>query len=438
MKEQRCHHMWIVFLEISPSFSDAFSAAHELGANVLHLSAHKSPNFAPGQIGPTKTVHVERWDIQQVQEIIRREIGMNESIASWTLLERLAPLAAKLNEAFQPRGHWPSDQSFWITKNKLLMRKRLEVTNLNPKYSVIERGSQLDHPLPGVPAVLKPFEGHSSIGVELLDAEATPHDFMDAANRSFSVLESLASAMTGDRPQYVASPTQALLVEEYVSGLEYSVEVFMTNSRPVVIGICGKSPMTAPYFEEVSYLMPANIEPETKTRLSTAAIEAVTSLGLNTGMAHVELKDGPDGPKILDIGLRLGGSGLTHDLVQTAYGINLVKAVLGELIGTPVDDYLIPTKHDTALLYLMQVGSGGTVAELPIPGHTPSLPPPIRFAHFVKVGDTLTAYPAYSGTPGFVLFSIHGQDSSSMIRANQVIDLCIRDLKFDYQNSAGI
>ncbi len=430
--------MWIAFLEVSPSFSDAFDAAYELGAKVLHLSSNKSPNFPNGQSRPTKVAYVQNWEIDTVQDIIRREIGDHQSIATWTLLERLAPLAAKLNVVFHSKGNWPSDKSFWSTKNKFLMRKALDETGLNPNYSVIEQRGLIEHPFPGIAAVVKPFEGHSSIGVELLETSATNQDFVDAANRSFSVLESLASAMTGDRPDYVGIPTQALLVEEFICGLEYSVEVFVTNRSVQVIGICGKSPMKAPYFEEVSYLMPANLESESEARIANAAIRAVSTLGVTTGMAHVELKDGPDGPKILDIGLRLGGSGLTHDLVQTAFGINMVKAVLGELIGVPVRDLLTPSKHDTALLYLMQVGSGGTIEAMPDPTKSESLPTPIRFAHFAKVGDTLSAYPAYSGTPGFVLFSLPGQGRSSLTRAYEVIEACIRNLKFDYRNSIGI
>jgi hypothetical protein len=423
--------MWIVCLDISPSFTDAFAAAENLRAKILLISGSAIPDSNAWPDGLTKVDVPHSWQLTDVLGTIRSAIDPFESIVVWALKDRLVPLAASLNQILGSTGRWPSQRAIWSTKNKLLMRQDLAGTGLNPRYSVI-RGEDTPHPFPNKAVVLKPLEGYASIGVELLEAGASAVDFAASARRSFSVLQSIADGITGDRPHYVPSTRDVLLVEEFIGGLEYSVEVFVAGGKPHVMGICGKSPMVPPYFEEISYMMPAAIDTATQERLTVAALLAVTVLGVTSGMAHVEIKDGENGPKILDVGLRLGGSGLTHDLVKVSSGINLVHAVLAELLAQPSEHLLRANTSDTALLYLLQVASGGTVQDVPSTDTVSSLPRPVMFEALIKTGDRLTPYPAYSGTPGFALFSVPGQGNSATAKAREIVRLCQEGLKIAY------
>jgi hypothetical protein len=423
--------MWIVFLDISLSFSDAYKAAKNLGAKVLVISVRPVPDADSWPDGLTKVEVPQSWQLTDVLATIRSVIDPDETVVVWALKDRLVPLAACLNHLLGSKGRWPSQRSIWSTKNKLLMRQELDRTGLNPPYAVI-RGESPPHPFPSKAVVLKPLEGYASIGVELLEARASQGEFEAAAKRSFSVLESIAESITGDRPNYVPATRDVLLVEEFIGGLEYSVEVLVAGGKPHIMGICGKSPMVPPYFEEVSYMMPASIDMATKERLTAAALQAVTALGVTTGMAHVEIKDGEDGPKILDVGLRLGGSGLTHDLVKASSGVNLVHAVLTELLAQPSEHLLRANTYDTALLYLLQVATGGTVHDVPAPEMVQGLPRPTMFEACIKKGDYLTPYPAYSGTPGFAMFLVPGQGDSATKEALEIVRLCQEGLKIIY------
>ena len=423
--------MWIVFLDISLSFSDAYKAAKNLGARVLLISGSPVPDADSWPDGLTKVDVTQSWQLTDVLAAIRSAVGPGENVVVWGLKDRLVPLAACLNHLLGSKGRWPSQRSIWSTKNKLLMRQVLDSTGLNPRYAVI-RGESASHPFPNKAIVIKPLEGYASIGVELLEACTSQGEFEAAAKRSFSVLESIAKSITGDRPNYVPATRDVLLVEEFIGGQEYSVEVLVAGGKPHVMGICGKSPMVPPYFEEISYMMPASIDMATKERLTAAALQAVTALGVTTGMAHVEIKDGRDGPKILDVGLRLGGSGLTHDLVKASSGVNLVHAVLTELLAQPSEHLLRARTCDTTLLYLLQVATGGTVHDVPSPERVPRLPHPVIFEAMIKKGDILTPYPAYSGTPGFAMFSVPGQGDSANEEALEIVRLCQEGLKIIY------
>lgn len=171
----------------------------------------------------------------------------------------------------------------------------------------------------GLPVVLKPVDGSGSTGVRLCGS------LPEAAEQAARLL-----ARTYNERGIPTVP--GLLVEEFVDGPEFSVEVF--GDTPVVV--VGKHLGAAPHFVEIGHDVPAPVPAATARLLADTAVTAVGALGLGHGAAHVELRLTPAGPVVIEVNPRLAG-GMIPELVRSALGIDLVAAQVGAAIGRRPD-----------------------------------------------------------------------------------------------------
>ena len=421
--------MWIVFLEIPPFFIDAFKAAHELGLKILYL--HRGSEAARLTYKVQQVCRVPDIEEELICDTIRKIIKDEECVGIWTVQEWLAPFATRLNaEFFNTAKFAKLITTAEAAKNKFKLRQCLQDTTLNPKYALLDLRESCANPFPNDKIVVKPLIGGASIGVETATPES---NFTEVLERTRSTLPILRKKVKGRIYADDNSLDHLVLVEEYVTGNEYSVEVFASQGQIHCLGICSKAKMRAPFFEEISYIFPSDTSGKEREILEQAAVLAAKELGISTGMAHMEFRLSPKGPKILDVGLRIGGVGMTHYLVKIASGINLVKAVISEFCGKPVGDYLKVTHNDLCLLYLIQVENGGEVISLPKFEFKPEGAYKIHHEHFVAPKDHLYGYPNYSGLPGFALYQIAGQTGISYKKAEALIEHNLANEKINYK-----
>ncbi|WP_053691596.1 ATP-grasp domain-containing protein [Streptomyces sp. WM6372] len=186
----------------------------------------------------------------------------------------------------------------------------------------------------GYPVVLKPVQGSGSLGVRLCgDAEEV------SAHAA-----ALTSAAVNERGVPVP---RDVLVEEYLRGAEYSVEVFGHAALVVVAKHLGP----LPDFVELGHDVPAPISADAAARLRDQAVHAVKALGLGWGAAHVELRmDGHD-VRVVEVNPRLAG-GMIPELVRHALGIDLVACQVGAAVGAPATDTPPATGRSAAIRFL--------------------------------------------------------------------------------------
>ncbi|MEK7232429.1 MAG: ATP-grasp domain-containing protein [Elusimicrobiota bacterium] len=311
------------------------------------------------------------------------------------------------------------------------MRVSLGRLEANPRFCLARAAKEVNIFKNGGKVVVKPPLGYASIGVEKACVGAR---LSSAIRRTQSVLPMIKKSIPSWECGSADPPDDSVLVEDFVEGVEISAEVFATNGRYDLLGFCEKSPMRPPFFEEVSYCMPARRLPQRQTVIRAALYEALAALGFTDGAAHCELIISHRRIVLLDVGLRLGGSGLSHDLVYHSSGIPLAKAALTRLIGCDPRKFLASDRKDICLLYLYQVGPGGRVSNMP------SVPESlrqhlIRAVDFVHPGDRLRGYPRYSGLPGYALFRIQGRGRTSYATVDRILNDCREKLAISYTTS---
>ncbi|GIG71594.1 ATP-grasp domain-containing protein [Phytomonospora endophytica] len=229
-----------------------------------------------------------------------------------------------------------------VTQRTLLSRGGMPGPRFAAAATPAEAASAASHI--GLPVVVKPRTGSGSIGVRIC--------------RSLPDVEAAVSAILEADTAGLALPTQSsVLVEEYLDGLEYSVEVLDTT----VVGVTRKHLGPEPHFVEIGHDFPAALDALEREAICDAALEALRVLGLGWGPAHVELRRTPDGYRIVEVNPRLAG-GMIPRVVEEACGIDMVQHVVAKAVGRETTPR--PTRARSASIRFLLAGRPGRLAEV--------------------------------------------------------------------------
>ena len=141
-----------------------------------------------------------------------------------------------------------------------------------------------------------------------------------------------------------------VLLEDYMEGPEFSIEGISVNGTYHVIQVTDKITTGAPYFVEMGHTQPSNQSSQVLERIKDVARRGVEALGINDGPSHTEIKLTPDGPKIVEIGARLGGGCITSHLVPLSTGVDLNEACINIALGK-IPDLDIKCKKGAAIRF---------------------------------------------------------------------------------------
>jgi biotin carboxylase len=132
-------------------------------------------------------------------------------------------------------------------------------------------------------------------------------------------------------------PEGALLVEEWLEGPEVSVEGVCCGGRVHVIQVTDKLLFPGPFPVEAGHTQPSRLTDETVARIRSVTEAGIRALDLSSCAFHAELKVTPDGPKIIEIGARLGGDRISTHLTPLSTGVDLVAAAILVALGREPD-----------------------------------------------------------------------------------------------------
>ncbi|MCT9933583.1 ATP-grasp domain-containing protein [Planotetraspora sp. A-T 1434] len=120
---------------------------------------------------------------------------------------------------------------------------------------------------------------------------------------------------------------QEFIMEEYVSGPEFSVEAFSFAGRHVVLAVTEKLVDEA-HFAELGHALPARLGREDEDAIVAAVTAFLDTIGVKDGPSHTEVRLSERGPIVIEGHNRIGGDRI-RDLVTSAYGIDLLTYTVG-------------------------------------------------------------------------------------------------------------
>ena len=174
----------------------------------------------------------------------------------------------------------------------------------------------------GFPCVVKAVSLSASQGVLRADK---PAQAVAAATRIRRVLS------RAGRPS-----AEPLLVEEYVSGPELSIDGLLTNGDLTPVAVFDKPAMTdGPTFEETLLVTPSRLPGQVLAAAIRTTGHAAGALGLRTGPIHAELRVSDTGPAMLELAARSIG-GLCARALRFPGGKSLEELIFANALGEPV------------------------------------------------------------------------------------------------------
>ena len=124
----------------------------------------------------------------------------------------------------------------------------------------------------------------------------------------------------------------AFLVEQYLSGQEYSVEAIIAAGAVVFSSITQKTTTPPPYCVEIEHRVPAGCAATARERVSELLGRVVSAMGIICGIVHLEFRLEPTGPHIMEVAVRTPGD-LIMEVVQYATGVDLFDAAIAVACG---------------------------------------------------------------------------------------------------------
>lgn len=242
--------------------------------------------------------------------------------------------AAFVAEALGVRNGDPS--VIWRLRDKGQTRAALDVAGVAQPRSIPVKSVEdavAAAEVVGYPAILKPRGLGASLGVvKVENAEEL------RANFAFT------EGAHGPEP-VVFDTDQPILVEEFVSGEEISVDSVIQDGKVTPLFVGRKVVGYHPYAEEVGHFVDASDPLLDDPALRQILQETHEALGFADGTTHSEFMLTADGPKVIEVNGRLGGDLIPY-LGLLATGIDPGLVAAGAATGRPVD--LVGTRDQVA------------------------------------------------------------------------------------------
>jgi biotin carboxylase len=353
----------------------AYTTAKRLGLRVVGVD--RNPK-APGMAFADAVHAVDTNDIAGVCEVARMERvhGVVTLCTDFPVRAVAAASRALGLCAISP-------ESATAATHKGLMRQAFEAGGAPiPQYRRVQslRAAVEAAQAIGLPVIVKPPASSGSRGI----FKVTRPEQMEAAFR---------------HAKFVAGEDE-VLVEEFVEGPEVSVETLSFRGEHHVVTITDKRTSGDPHWVETGHVEPSRISSADQNAICRATLAGLQALNVDNAAGHVEIKIGKDGPRIMEIGARLGGDFITTELVLRSTGVDMVEAIIRVALGERPDS---TPKHSRGAAIRYLFASAGRVVDVSGVEEAREMPGVVRLEIDVKPGDTNPECLSSVDRPGFVI-----------------------------------
>ena len=205
-------------------------------------------------------------------------------------------------------------------RNKYVMRERVsKVSSVKqPQYLLFSDSIKYHYPV-----VVKALDSCGKRGISI-------------ANNEFELRKAVNYAR-------IYSSDGQVLIEEYLSGgEEYSIECIAGNGCHDVVQFTKKDSAGPPHFTETGHHQPANLTDEMKDQIRKVVKDVLMVLGINCGLAHLELKIIDGDIYFIEVGARGGGDHIADTLTLLSTDFDYFKAAidcsLGEYVSKKINN----------------------------------------------------------------------------------------------------
>ncbi|WP_051163412.1 ATP-grasp domain-containing protein [Nocardia brevicatena] len=209
----------------------------------------------------------------------------------------------------------------------------------------------------GEPAVVKPADLTSSIGVSLLHSGSANHLIREAFNMS---------------------PAGRVVVEEYLEGTEHTIEGVRQHGQVSITGVSDRNYSDklrfAPYFFENGDTLPSSLPSTALEDLITTCVAAVDTLDLDPAVFSCDTLRTTDGESvILEVAARMAGSRFGTEIVPLSTGVNVLPSAVRLAVDEPLQaSETAPNSNRPVVLRYLASSPGLVTTVDDLPARTPN------------------------------------------------------------------
>lgn len=251
-----------------------------------------------------------------------------------------------------------------------------------PKYKLLNKSDDVETlEVPWLPFIVKPIDMQGSRGINLVK---------NSDQKSSLISNSISASDSGN-----------VILEEYMTGPEVSVEMVVINYEPTILQITEKITSGAPHFVELGHIQPAVLPNETTKQITQVAKQAVCSIGIKNSIVHAEMIITNNGPKMVELGARMGGDAIHQQLIKLSTGIDLPEFALDLAMGLPLK-VPVPTIKKYSMIRFIPL-SAGKIRDIIVNKSISEISGLQAYKVFCKIGDVNEERNDNSGRFGYVL-----------------------------------
>ena len=290
--------------------------ARELGYYVIAADGDKN---AVGFRFADKAIHA---NIVDPNEMLRIAIEEQIDGVIHPCSEVSMAVMGRINDILNLSG--VSEETALQATNKHLMRKAFKLHNAPSPLSFCFTDSdeawrtfQINFKSD---AILKPSRNSGSRGIHKISHSISKDEFATLFAHSLA-----------------ESRDKSVMVEQFIDGPEFSVEIIVCQGDVNVLVVTDKKTTGAPHFVELGHSQPSQFSQDEVKAIIQAATTGVKPLEVDNCACHAEIKLRKDSPVpeayIMEIGARLGGDFISTVLTELSTGIDMVAAAIQCAMG---------------------------------------------------------------------------------------------------------
>ncbi|QZY56321.1 ATP-grasp domain-containing protein [Crassaminicella profunda] len=249
-------------------------------------------------------------------ESIRKVIVDNNIQGICTMASNLAPrIVAKIGEEF--KLNTIAYQSSLKATEKAVFRELFRNTDIpiaeGGKVYTFEDALKICKAI-GFPVLFKPSDGAGCRGIRIVrDNKDIQEKFKFSKSQSDSGI---------------------VVVEKYYEDhLVFGVESVVNEGRTYIVGIADKMVKKYPEIGTLGITLPTTLD-DKKIQKVKAIVEKIhKKLDIKMGATHLDFVWGDNEPRIIDIGPRLAGGPLIHELLYKLTGFDMIQYVIKQSLG---------------------------------------------------------------------------------------------------------
>ncbi|MDM5438821.1 ATP-grasp domain-containing protein [Bacillus hominis] len=309
----------IIFIETNKSGSsrEAIKAAEKLNFFTVLLT-NKTKFIEERNIFPDvhQMILTDINDYDNIITIIEKIIKSGKNIKGiFSFIDPFVYVAARLSENFC--SNIVSTKAIYHMENKILTRNVLKDLPISLKYLTYK-------PTESLSSFLKETKNMNFPLIVKSPKSTGSKDVLLIKNKDQLIL-SMKSLLK-------KLPNEEILLEEYIDGPQYLVEVLVQNGKVHIIAIIEQEITLFERFIVTGYSLLGQVDKRLYNSLFDAINSVIQAFNMKNGSCHLELRRINDVWKLIEINPRISG-GAMNDIIEIGHGINLVQETIQLMLG---------------------------------------------------------------------------------------------------------